>query len=75
MDTATPPNAFRREATQEALNSGPTFPIILKSGIWTHGGYKCYIGLHADEAISISSLLASALDSDSDDPDALPAPP
>ena len=75
MDTDTPPHAFRMGATQEILNSGSTFPTVLKSGIWSSGGYKCYLDLHADEAINISALLASALDSDSDDPDALPTAP
>ena len=69
------PHAFRRGATQEIINSGSTFPTILKSGICTSGGYKCYLGLRADEAINISSLLASVLDSDSDDTDALPTAP
>ena len=34
------PHAFRRGATREILNSGSTFPTILKSGIWNSGGYK-----------------------------------
>ena len=61
-------------ATREIINSGSAFSPILKSGIWTSGGYKCYLNLHSDEAINISALLASAMDSDSDDPDALPTP-
>ena len=59
-------------STQEILNSGSAFPSILKSGIWTPGGYKCYLDLHSDEDVNISSFLVSALGSDSEDPDTLP---
>ena len=71
-DAATPPRAIRRGSTHAILNSGSTFQNALKSGIPTSGGYKCYIDLRADEAINISALLASALGSDSDDPNTLP---
>ena len=73
--TPLPPHAFRMGATQEILNSGSAFPTILKSGIWTSGGYKCYLDLNANEAIDISALSVSALDSDSGDPDTLPTAP
>ena len=62
-------HAFRRGATQEIFNSGSVLATILKSGMWNAAGYKSYLDLHADEAINISALLATALDSDSDDPD------
>ena len=62
----------RRGGAQEILNSGPEVSAVLKSGIWTSGGFECYLGLRADEAIDISSFSESALDSDSDDHDALP---
>ena len=65
-------HAFRRGATQEIFNSGYTFATILKSGMWNAAGYKSYLDLHADEAVNISSLLATALNSDSDDPDLPP---
>ena len=66
------PHAFRRGATQEIFNSGSVLATILKSGVWNAAGYKSYLDLHADEAINISALLATALDSDSDDPDLPP---
>ena len=65
-------HAFRRGSTQEIRNSGTTSPAIPKSGIWTSGGYKCYIYLRADEAVNISALLATALESDSDGQDIPP---
>ena len=68
-------HASRRDATQEIINSGSTFPTISESGIWNSGGYKCYLDLHADEAINISALLSSALGPYSDDPDTLPNAP
>ena len=70
-----PSHAFRRGDTHEIINSGSTFPAVLKSGIWTSGGYKCYMNLHADEEITLSALPASAMDSDSADPDTPPTSP
>ena len=67
-----PSHAFRRGATQEIFNSGSFLATILKSGMWNAAGYKSYLDLHADEAINISALLATAIDSDSDDPDLPP---
>ena len=66
---------FRRGATREILNAGSACPTVPKSGIWTTGGYKCYIDLHADEAISIAPLLSSASNSDIEDPDVPPVAP
>ena len=62
-------HAFRRGATQEIKDSGSTLSVIIKSGTWTHSGYRAYLDLQADYAINISSLLLEALGSDSDDPD------
>ena len=68
-------HAIRGGGTQEILNSGPTFSTILKSGILTSGSGKCYLDLHADEAVNIPALLASAMGSDSDEPDIHPTAP
>ena len=65
-------NALRRGATQEIRNSGSTFSTVLRSGIWTSGGYKCRLDPHADETVNISALLASPLETASDDPDEPP---
>ena len=61
-------HAFRKGATDEIKNPGPTFATILTSGLWSPGGFRFYLGLHADEAVNISALLIKAIDSESDDP-------
>ena len=65
---------FRKGSTGEIKNSGPTFAIILTSGLWPPGGFRCYLGLRADEAINISALLIKAIESESDGPDAVDKP-
>ena len=40
--------------------------------MWTSGRYKCYLYIRADEAIGITERRASALGSESEDPDAHP---
>ena len=62
-------HAFRRGATDEIKNPGSAFATILTSGVWPTGGFRCYLDLHAGEAVNISALLIQALDSDSDDPE------
>ena len=58
---------FRRVATQEIKDSGPTRPVVIQSGKWTHAGYRAYMGLQADYAINISSFILDTIGSDSDD--------
>ena len=67
-----PPHAFRRGATQEISNSGSILDTVLKSGMWGAACYKSYLDLRADEAANIFALLATALNSDSVDPDIPP---
>ena len=62
-------HAFRRGATQEIKDSGSTLSIIIKSGTWTHSGYRSYLDLQADFAINISRFVLDAADSDSNDED------
>ena len=62
-------HAFRRGATQEIKDCGSTLALIIKSGTWTHSGYKAYLGLQADFAINISRLVLDALGSGSEDDD------
>ena len=40
--------------------------------MWTAGWWKCYIDIRADAAVNIPALLATFLESDSDDADAPP---
>ena len=61
--------AFRRGATQEIKDSGPTLALIIQSGTWTRAGYKSYLGLQADYAVNISRFVLDAIGSDSDEPD------
>ena len=63
------PHAFRRGATEEIKNSGPTFATVIKSGGWAAAGYKSYLDLQADEAVNISKLLLDTTNSDSNDTD------
>ena len=51
------PNAFRRGATEEINDSGSTIAAIIKSCAWAEAGFKYYMDLQRDEAISISLLL------------------
>ena len=67
-----PPRAFRRGPAREIVNSGSTFSAIPRSGPWPAGWYLFYIDLHADESVNMSALLATAIESDSDDQDELP---
>ena len=63
------PHAFRRGATQEIKDIGSTLALIIKSGTWTHAGYKAYLDLQADFAINISRFVLDALGSGSEDDD------
>ena len=63
------PRAFRRGAKQEINDIGSTLSAIIQPGDWAHSGYRAYLDLQADYAINFSSLIISALVSDSDDPD------
>ena len=67
-------HAFRRGATQEIKDSGSTLSVIIKSGTWTHAGYKSYLDLQADYAINISRFLIESLGSDSEEEDACGPP-
>ena len=68
-------HALRRGAALEIPNPGSAFPTVLKSGTWTPGCYKCYVGLRADDSVNISAILASAMDSDIEDPYIPPTTP
>ena len=67
-------HAFRKGATDEIKNSGSALATILTSGVWSSGGFRGYLDLHADEAINISAVLIKAIDSESDDPDEIDKP-
>lgn len=53
----------------EIKNPGSSFAAILTSGVWSPGGFRCYIDIRAEESGSIAALLIRALDSVSEDPD------
>ena len=55
------PHGFRRWAPNEIKNSGATLATIVKSGTRLSDCYKNYLGLQADEAVNISTLLLDSL--------------
>ena len=67
-------HALRQGATGEIKNSGSAFATILTSGLWSPGGFRCYLDLHDEEVINISALLIKDIESEIDDPDEVDKP-
>ena len=61
--------AFRRGATKEILETGPTLAVIITSGQWAAAGYRAYLDLQLYDALNISPLLIESIGIDSDETD------
>ena len=61
------PRCFRRGATQELLNAGPSTGSIKSAGFWRAMGFRAYIDTQMTDALKIDRFVTSAVNSDIED--------
>ena len=60
-------HCFRRGATQELFNAGSSTDTTKSVGCWDAMGFRSYIDTQMADALKIARLVASAVNSDSDE--------